>query len=136
LPIRTPEFLSAISDNKYEADLICDRCVKVGIAVQLGYRLYAKGEAIPDDFEMWRQCHRCGKQYAIYEVRGRTAIKGFKEPLSDPFNKHGQDMRTAFSDKKNKKRGYKTKIKISESYLEEDDEEIRLFKEKGSIVKV
>lgn len=134
MPINySPEFTSAISDNKYDTDLICDRCVEVGISVKLGYLVYKEGEQIPDDYELWRQCYRCGKKYALYEVRGRTGIKGFKEPLSDPFNKHAQDMKSAFSN--SIKRKYKTKIKISESYLEDDDEEINSFKQKGATVK-
>jgi hypothetical protein len=71
----------------------CHRCLDMAnIRFKLGNRIYfpdSSGQVtIPPDYDLWRQCHRCGSIYARYEVKKEADISPFAEGVvsDNPFD--------------------------------------------------
>jgi hypothetical protein len=71
----------------------CRRCLDMAnYRSKLGNRVYMPDSSgqinIPPDYDLWRQCHRCGSIYARYEVKKESDISPFAEGVvsDNPFD--------------------------------------------------
>ncbi len=73
------------SDDEQTHTSYCERCEKLGFLSVLQDRVYPPYEPIPSDHDLWKQCHRCGEVFPIYEVKKESRLTDFVETSDNPF---------------------------------------------------
>src|SRR5689334_12026114 len=58
-----------------EERMCCQICFEKGHTLEfLGPVILQKNESVPNDYDQWKQCYRCGRQYANSEVKRESKI--------------------------------------------------------------
>jgi hypothetical protein len=73
------------SGRTHEEIAYCQRCLEMAnVYSKLGNRIYLPDEfgnvTVPQDADKWRQCHKCGTIYPIYEAKLEADIVTLTQP--------------------------------------------------------
>jgi hypothetical protein len=117
------------SDERQEVSY-CHRCLEMAnIRSKLGNRVYFPDSfgnvVIPPDYDLWRQCHRCGSIYARYEVKQEGDITPFSEGLvsDNPFDFSSKGIARSVGERRIGRRGRRKSKQDLSKYKEQDIKE-------------
>jgi hypothetical protein len=126
--VRTSRHVGIVVDEEEEPKAYCPNCRSIGVLNRLKPMKSNKGEAIPPDYEDFKQCHECGEIVPLNEIKKEGDLGSIIEPTDNPFDRG--EVITGLNDRDRK--GRIKKLKRKQSRKQVDDKEVQKELDKGS----